>query len=292
MRIHKSAWLTTAVLGFAGSAQSASAQVVSASAAKTITAPNTISSLAISAFRSGLKVAVHSAGNPGVSPLASVALTWPQYPLASGYRVVRQTQLLTISNTGTGQTSSTSYAAAVTVTPTALSGSTTSYTVTGLPPTWSMEFRIIALVNGLAIDSTTNITTTIPDAYIWGDTLPDYASFKIWPAPTSYGFAIVLKHQCVATGSTLLGTWAKNPAASRYRAQLAPGNVPRNGYQKLVTDTMVTFSASTGSAVYVRPEFIVRDWPAPGQSYYAPGNWVYFGSANLPTALVPSICRQ
>jgi hypothetical protein len=155
-----------------------------------------------------------------------------------------------------------------------------------------MEFRVIALVNGLAVDSTTNVTTTIPDAFISSDTLPDYASYKIWPAPTSYGFAIVLKHQCVGTGSTLLGTWAKNPAASRYRTQLAPGNVPQNGYQKLVTDTMVTFSANVGSAVYVRPEFIVRDWPGPGQAYYSPGHWVYFGVANLPSGLLPSICHQ
>ncbi|HEX8944682.1 MAG TPA: hypothetical protein VF785_16200 [Gemmatimonadaceae bacterium] len=295
MRFHKSGWLLCAILAIVWPAHSASAQVVSSSTVTTTTTPTTINSLAISAFRSGLTMAVHSAGNPGVSPLASVTLTWPQYPLASGYRVVRQTQLLTSTSTSTGQTSSTSYAGAVTVTPTALSGSTTSYTVVGLPPTWSMEFRVIALVSGLAVDSTANVTTTIPDDYISSDTMPDYASYKIWPAPTSYGFAIVLKHQCVGTGSTLLTTWAKNPAASRYRAEFEPGNSTQNAQAKLVTDTMATFSANTnltGYAAYVRPEFIVRDWPAPGQSYYSPGHWVYFGTANLPSGLLPSICKQ
>lgn len=257
----------------------AGAQIVQqAPKVSTITSGST---LAISIFRGGLTATVHAPTNPGLSPLASAALTWPQYPNASGYRVIRQVTTTLISGL---------YPYAV-VTPTALAGSVTSYTATRLVPGTPLNFRVVALVNGSAVDTTAAVAVTVP-AVSTGATLPDASVSQVWPAPTSYGFAIVLKRQCNAGMSGMILTWARNGAASQYRALLEPGNIV-----KVVTDTTAgvelpngLLSTNAPYAAYVRPEFAVPDWPATGQTFIQPGVWVYFGTTTLPG--FGALCHQ
>ena len=94
------------------------------------------STLAIMTFRGGLKTSPLAIPNPGASPLASVGLTWPSYPNASGYRV-----LGAIMNSAGGPMTPFTI-----LTGSDLGASVSGFTATRLPPGTSVGFRVVALV--------------------------------------------------------------------------------------------------------------------------------------------------
>jgi len=243
--------------------------------AQTLKAPAIVApTIAITSFTT-----VTAPANPGPSPLASATINWSTQVSAVGFRILRQV--------GTSPY--------VSITPFPLVATARSFTANNLAPGAALHFRVVALLSNGTADTAAAASVTTPSVSISTDTLPPitFTMAMPFPPPSSYGFAIMLARQCVGSSSSLLAVWAKNPAATRYRIQVAPGNVPKNGYSKIVADTQVSLpmltSFSGSYLVYGRPEFAVKDWPASGQTYYQPGNWVYFGDAILPAA-APTIC--
>lgn len=261
--------LPALAIGFAALTIQARAQTLQSPTINTSTATLAVKGLAF------------AAPNPGPSPLTSVTLSWSAHANATGYRVLRQAPTLV--------NGSWVYGPYVVVG--APSASVTSYTVTGLPPALPIQFRIVSVLSNGATDTTVAVKVNTPSENIATDTLPGYTVLTAspWPAPSSYGFAIMLKHACYTTfnATSITATWARNPAAARYRLSVAPGNGPSAGYSKLVSDTIANLPMlysgwSGGYEVYGRPEFAIPNWPASGQTYYQPGNWIHFGQQILP----------
>lgn len=253
------------------------------------------STMAILAFRGGLKASPLAIPNPNSSPLTSIGLTWASYPNASGYRV-----LGALMNSSGGPMTLFSV-----LTGSDLSATTAAFTASGLPPGASVGFRIVALMAGTPKDTTTLVTTTTA-AYPTSDNWSAIASR--WPAPTSGGIGIVWARRCASlsftysdynktASSTWLTAWARNSSASSYTVQLirvGAGTI-QNGnllpdIARTTTDTSIMFSVPPGKwAAFVRAEFV----PVPlSGSTAVHGAWSYFGTLNSlpPMAIYP--CTQ
>lgn len=241
-------------------------------------------------FRIGLQ----ASGAPqlptsGPTPLVSVTLSWPAYPGATSYQVLRQ-----------AVTSGGAPYAAVLLPAIPLHPAPTSATVSGIPPfpgvsaPWGrdVQFRVVAIVSGHAVDTTGLVSVQLPLYHPQQNSL---VSSSLWPPPTTAPFAGVGARSCQIAGTTAKVVWARNPAAVSYTVDLVQHAA---GYMSLgtqtTTDTTASLTLPAGTElIMVRPEFSVPDWPTVGQTYALHGEWVYLGAAHSPApsgAAVP--CSQ
>lgn len=243
----------------------------------------------VQAFRSGLQVRTTApVATSGPNPLYGVVLTWPAYPGASGYQVLRQA----VAVSGA--------AFAPVVIP--VSGSATTYTVQNLPPfandssSWygSLQFRVVAMRLGQAADTTAVVRAPTPAYMIKGDDHRYMMTSNDWPPFTTPKFAGIGYRLCQDMGMSLKLVWTRNPAATSYTVQLAQET--SNGFSPLppqsVTDTTITITPPAGAyRAFVRPEFAVPNWPTSGQNFTVQGAWTFFGTSHTPTPMsVPLPC--
>lgn len=295
--VHRRTLLAAAALTIVwsvGAQAQAPAQVKTATVLKapTVTKAPDIGTAAIDlagirAFKSGLTATTNPLPSTGPNPLASVTLSWPAYPHATGYQILRA-------------------AVAVSGQPFAFippSGShdpptATSRTVIGLPPGsdltgWngSVAFRVVAYANGTS--DTTNVARASLPSY---DVSSDYMSpTNNWPPSSAAPFAGVGYRKCMDTGSSIALAWSRNPDATSYTVQLAASQ-PNGTFSALppqsVTDTTLSPTLGAGAyRVYVRPEFTVPNWPSSGQTLTVHGAWTFLGTSHTPTPMsVPLPC--
>lgn len=244
---------------------------------------------AIRAFRTGLHASISPVPTSGRSPLVTATLTWPAYPGATGYRVLRQ-----------ARDDAHTYPF-VDVTPSPLAGSTTSVTLQGLPP-WgesprtsaqsaTITFHVVALTASGGSDTAT-VLATLPE-YRPDDENAVIPLSKAWPTPPG-GLGTVGAHSCLSLAGKLVVAWAPNPAASGYQVKLiqhTPSYIPLPITS--VSDT--TFQGTLPSAVYlvfVRPTFAVSNWPTAGQTFLVDGQWAWFGATRVGGGIAPFVCNN
>lgn len=248
----------------------------------------TVPLAAIQAFRTGARAAISPAPSSGRSPLATATLTWPAYPGATGYRVLRQ-----------ARDDAHTYPF-VDVTPSPLAGSATSVTLQGLPPygesprigaqSATITFHVVALT---ATSSDTATVQAILPQYTPDDENAVIPLSHAWPTPPG-GFGTVGAHSCASVAGKLLVTWAPNPAATGYQVKLlqhTPSYIPLPVTS--VADT--TAQIALPSAVYlvfVRPTFAVSNWPAAGQTLFVNGQWAWFGATRVGGGIAPFVCSN
>lgn len=180
-------------------------------------------------------------------------------------------------------------------------------TLTQLPPGWGVVIRVAAVVAGRMVDTTNAVGVTMP-AFA-----PPAMSRGVnaWSMPAlSTGFATVWEAGCWSTApSTVYIGWAKNAAAARYTVQLRALDASAGPVSATPSAPVITSSPGTplppktvfGTSeqftlpngyydVYVRPEFLVYNWPSYGPSadLYVSGAWVYTGIASVPSP-VPNL---
>jgi len=242
---------------------------------------------AIRAFKSGLTATTNPLPSSGPNPLASVTLSWPAYPHATGYHILRA------AVAASGQPFAFIPPPGSHDPPTV-----TSRAIINLPPGsdltgWngSVAFRVVAYANGTT-DTTNVARASLPSYGVSNDYM---SATNNWPPSSAAPFAGVGYRKCMDMGSSVALAWSRNPYATSYTVQLAASQ-PNGTFTALppqsVTDTTLSPTLGAGAyRVYVRPEFAVPNWPTSGQTLTVHGAWTFLGTSHTPTPMsVPLPC--